>query len=250
MDGDVMKLFRDLPFEVLGELHDVHLFNFSLEAAELKGLVPEPFRAVVYGGRCWVSAVSVKLKRMRPAGINFGLGAGYRHVAYRVLVDCPILGEDGGVTWERGIYFLKSFTDNRLMRWGGNLMTAFHFEDAEICAERVGDYMDFECGMGGDDGFGVRVDYGVGEGDVLCDGVLKDVDEGKELIGPLKRAFSVEGRCVRRIEICREAWPLVGVRCEGFESERFKSAQFEIGFYVDGVIDYRWRKSEEVSVRW
>ena len=92
-----MRIFRDLPFEVLGELHEVHLFNLSVGVEELRGMVPEPFRAVVYGGRCWVSVVSVLLKRMRPSGVDFGLGAVYRHVAYRVLVDCPVKRMDGGV---------------------------------------------------------------------------------------------------------------------------------------------------------
>ncbi len=244
-----MRLFKDLPFEVLGELHDVHLFNFSVAEAEMRGLVPEPFRAVVYGGRCWVSVVSVLLKRMRPGGIDIGLGAVYRHVAYRVLVDCPVLA-GGGVDWERGIYFLDSFTDNRVMQWSGNVMTAFKFTYAKIDAEVIDGVMDFGCGVGGGDEIGVRVDYDHKGEDILGGGVLKSVDEGKALIGPLWRAFSVDGGEVRRVEIMRDAWPLVGVRCDDFVCKRFESAKFEVGFRVAEVIDYRWCKAEEVEAVW
>src|SRR5688572_9209375 len=100
------------PFTIKGELHDVHLFNFSVEPDELKALIPKPLQLVIHQDRAWVSLVSVQLKNMRPSFCPFPIGGYYHHIAYRVLVDCPVQDENGNTGFERGIYFLESFTNN------------------------------------------------------------------------------------------------------------------------------------------
>jgi hypothetical protein len=61
--------------------------------------------------------------RMRPAGIPAALGISYRQVVYRAVVRCGP---------NRGVYFLRSDADSRVMNTGGNLLSFFRFHYATV----------------------------------------------------------------------------------------------------------------------
>jgi hypothetical protein len=60
---------------------------------------------------------------MRPVGVPAALGITYDQIVYRVVVRC------GG---ERGVHFLRSDADNRLMCELGDRLTFFGFHHADI----------------------------------------------------------------------------------------------------------------------
>jgi hypothetical protein len=65
--------------------------------------------------------------RMRPAGVPAALGVSYRQVVYRAVVRCGP---------SRGVYFLRSDADSRVMNAGGNLLSFFRFHHATVAWTR------------------------------------------------------------------------------------------------------------------
>jgi len=232
-----MGSFMTSPLKVSGQLHDVTLFNFSLDGAELLGSVPHPLKPVIYKGRAWISTVSVHLKKMRPAFWPLASGVGYHHLAYRVLVDYPT---EMGL--KRGIYFLESFSNRPWLVGLGNLFTEYAFTHAQLDEGVEEGKKTLQCRAGSQE---LKAEWGPGPGEVSKEGVLDNVKEGMALVGPLTRAFSVSKKGeVSEVSISRERWPLEAVACSHFSTNAFKTAQFELALRVADPIHYTWARAK------
>ena len=215
-----MSLLKRIPMHYRGELHDVRLVNFFVGIEEVVEKIPAGIKLRDFDGRAMISMVDVKLKDMRPLTFPF-IRFDYRHVAFRLLVDDSKY--NGGS--HKGIFFLRSFTNNPLIVFGGSLMTDYNLEVANI-KEKENEVTIRQ----GDD----KVKY-------CLDGV--NAIENPDLtttIGALDRAYSVLGDTVRVTQIQREKWPIQPVNCSQFENTFFKTAKLEGAFRVPETIYYDW----------
>lgn len=213
-------MLRQIPITYAGELHEVKLINFSVDMAEVTPHLPGGIKARDFGGRAIISMVNVKLKKMRPAGLPVNLSFGYQHVAFRLLIEDGHL--NGGEN--KGIFFLRSFSDKPLLVWSGNLMTHYRLSNAQIS-----DGETFRLQQG-DHFLQYRLTDKVAEGDPAL----------KSMIGAVDRAYAVDGKQLRKTQIQREAWPIQWVDCIEFETNFFESAKLLGAFEVKEVIDYQW----------
>lgn len=215
-----MKLLKQLPITYKGELHNVKLINFSVDLEEVIPLVPEGIKVRDFDGKAIISMVNVKLRHMRPTGLPKGLSFDYQHVAFRLLVeDGPL--NDGE---NKGIFFLKSFTDKPMIVWGGNLMTNYRLTHAKITEKAA-----FRLEQG--EHF---VRYRLTDKPTPEDEVLKS------MIGAIDRAYAIEEGRLMKTAIQRETWPIQWVHCTDFETSFFKSARLLGAFEVREVIHYHW----------
>lgn len=215
-----MKLLKQIPITYKGELHDVKLINFSVDIEEVLPLVPDGIKVREFDGKAIISMVNVKLKSMRPAGLPEGLSFDYQHVAFRLLVeDSPLnKGEN------KGIFFLKSFSDKPMVVWSGNLMTNYRLSNAQIS----------EC-----EGF--RLDQGRYFIKYQLRDEIKQEDKGlKSMIGAIDRAYAIEEGRLMKTLIQRETWPIRWVGCANFKTNFFESAKLLGAFEVQEVIHYHW----------
>lgn len=215
-----MNLLKRIPVHYKGELHDVRLINFSVEMDEVAGKVPSSIKVRAVNGRAMISMVDVKLRAMRATRFPL-FRFGYRHVALRLLVD------DSAYTNEtpKGIFFLRSFTDQRLISIGGKMLTDYNLETASI-VEQDGDVIISK------DGAVIR--YGI-------DRTLIEVNEElHQTIGALDRAYSTLGNSVRVTQIQREKWPIRQVACTSWQNTIFKTSRLEGAFRVFEMIGYDW----------
>lgn len=222
-----MNLLKRLPIQYKGELHDVRLVNFSVAKEEVLKMVPANIKVRDFNGRAMISMVDVKLKNMRAAAFPF-MTFGYRHIAFRLLVDDSEY--NGGM--HKGIFFLKSFTNKPLISLGGKLMTDYKLEVADIheydneVVIRQGDRI---------------VNYCLDDNTPVVDISLKNT------IGALDRAYSVPDENVRVTLIQREKWPLQCVNCNEFENTFFQTAKFEGAFRVPETIYYEWLPAKAIA---
>jgi hypothetical protein len=223
-----MSLLKRLPIHYKGELHDVRLINFSLAKEEVVENVPPNIRVRDFNGRAMISMVDVKLENMRPTAMPF-LRFRYRHIAFRLLVDDS--QHNNGEN--KGIFFLRSFTDKPLLVLGGKLMTDYNLEMASIA--ETGNEVIISHG-------GKKVKYSLDDISPAPDAELKAT------IGSLDRAYSVLGDTVRVTQIQREKWPIKLVNCNGFENTFFKTAKLEGAFRVPETIYYGWLPPKPVKV--
>ncbi len=103
------------------------LANYAITPEALAALLPAPLVPDLAGGRAWLSVVIADMARMRPAGVPAALGVSYRQVVYRAVVRCGP---------GRGVYFLRSDADSRVMNTGGNLLSFFRFHHAAVAWTR------------------------------------------------------------------------------------------------------------------
>src|SRR5690606_22047959 len=183
-----MNLLKRLPIHYKGELHDVRLVNFSVEKDEVLNMVPANIKVRDFNGRAMISMVDVKLKNMRATAFPF-VKFGYRHIAFRLLVDDSEYN-DGT---HKGIFFLKSFTNKPLISLGGKMMTDYKLEIANI--EEGDNEVGIEQG-------GRIVNYCLDENTPVVDIALRNTIEA------LDRAYSELDDNVRVTLIQREKWPL------------------------------------------
>ena len=152
----------------------------------------------------------------------------YRHIAFRLLVEDS--SYNNGIN--KGIFFLRSFTDNPLIVAGGKLMTDYNLETADI--EEHGDEVLLSQGKN-------YVKY--------CVNDLVEINHGelKKTVEALDRAYSVLGDTVRVTQIQREKWPIQLVNCPVFENTFFKTAKLEGAFRVFETIYYNWLPPKPIA---
>jgi len=215
-----MTFLKRLRIHYKGELHDVRLINFSVAMEEVMNMVPANLKVRDFGGRALISMVDVKLKAMRSVAFPL-FRFNYRHVAFRLLVD----DSEHNRGSHKGIFFLRSFTNNPLIVLGGRLMTDYNLEVANI----------------EENGNEVSVSQGDKEVKYCLDGLSPLENSSlKSTIGALDRAYSVLGNTVRVTQIQREKWPIEFVSCNHFGNTFFKTAKLEGAFRVLETIYYDW----------
>jgi hypothetical protein len=217
-----MNILKKLPLSYLGELHGVQLINFSVEREEVEPFVPWKIKIRDVGGRAMISMVNVSLKNMHPTFVPQSLHFDYRHIGFRLLIDDSHW--NGGL--QKGIFFIRSFTDNTLIARGGQLMTDYNLEKAEIIStnELLALKKDKQ-----------YLTYALNE--------QKPVAANKDLqhtIGTIDRAYSYLDGQIRMTRILREKWPIEWVNCYHFQTNFFETARFEGAFQVNETIYYQW----------
>jgi uncharacterized protein YqjF (DUF2071 family) len=217
-----MSIFKKIPVKYMGELHNVKLVNFSVDISEVESLVPAGIKARSFNGRAMISMVNVLLKNMRPSFVPSALCFSYRHVAFRLLVEDSDLNDGEN----KGIYFLRSFTDKPLIVLGGKMFTDYNLESAQI--KSTENMLELRQG----DRF---LTYALDETVVPARN-----EELYKVIGSVDRAYSVLGSELRMVQIMREKWPIEPVECYHFQTNFFKTAKLEGAFRVNEVIHYQW----------
>jgi hypothetical protein len=223
-----MALLKNLPIRYTGELHHVHLINFSVDKKEVESLVPWKIRLRDYKGRALISMVNVQLRHMHPTFLPAAIRFNYRHIGFRLLVEDAHYNNGRN----QGIYFLKSFTDSPIIAQGGRWLTSYNLETADLVAtpqllalkhkEQSLTYVLDE------------------EVPVRKDAYLY------EQVSQIDRAYSVSNNTVYKTRIIREQWPIEWIGCDYFQTSFFETARLEGAFRVREKIDYQWLPAQKV----
>ncbi|MEL7089114.1 MAG: DUF2071 domain-containing protein, partial [Planctomycetota bacterium] len=121
---------------MIGRLTDCVLLSYRTPAASVGHLIPDGLELVTRGPWAFWNVVACKVQAMRPAfpgGVDApqALGVTYHHVAYRLLVQAMTNRADV----RKGLYFVRSDADARVLGTVGNWMTDFKFHGAAIDLE-------------------------------------------------------------------------------------------------------------------
>ncbi|MCH8329935.1 MAG: DUF2071 domain-containing protein [Bacteroidetes bacterium] len=217
-----MNFLKSLSIGYTGELYNIKLINFSVEMDEVRYKVPTGLKIKDFNGRALISMVVVNLNRICPTFLNGLLPISYQHIAFRLLLDDSMYNEGK----EKGVYFLKSFTDNKLVLSVGNLISHYNYTKARI----LDNENSFTLYSGKD-----HLHYTIGQQSNADKwGILKPA------IQAIDRAYSVVKDQINVTRIMRHSWPLEPIEVVEFETSFFKTATFEAGFKVPGVIPYEW----------
>jgi hypothetical protein len=112
-----------LPFTLQTVWKEVLCFNYLVEPAVLRPLIPPVFDLVTFSGRAMVSVVAASLRSLRPQGFPEIAGRNFCHLTHRAVVRfVNRAGEE-----RRGYHFTASLTNSDLLSRIGNSVTEFRF---------------------------------------------------------------------------------------------------------------------------
>lgn len=96
------------------------LVNFSVEPSVAQKLLPNGFRPQLVQGRAVVGICLIRLSKLRPAGIPWGLTS--ENAAHRIAVEW-----DGAKGLETGVYIFRRDSSSYLATWlGGRIFSGIH----------------------------------------------------------------------------------------------------------------------------
>lgn len=123
---------------MIGRLSDCVLLSYRTPAVTVAHLLPEGLELVTRGPWAFWNVVACRVDAMRPQlpspvpevarNLPGAVGISYHHVAYRLLVQAMTDRADV----RKGLYFVRSDADARVLGTIGNWMTDFKFHPADI----------------------------------------------------------------------------------------------------------------------
>jgi uncharacterized protein YqjF (DUF2071 family) len=236
------------PLPMKTTFRDCFLVNFAMEPETLARVLPPPLEPDIYDGQAFLSVVVADMERMRPAFAPRVLGVTYRQVVYRAVVRC---GE------ERGVHFLRSDADNRLMVELGNLLTFFRFHQSRISSARGGGlhHFDLVAHAGHHADIHATFDLGHARRSVPEGSVFRGLDQAQSFLVELYAAFKpdADGRTVNTVRIKRSAWRITMVDAprarfdfmDGSATFPAGSTRLDSAIYVEDL-DYYWHTLERM----
>ncbi|MCP3167912.1 DUF2071 domain-containing protein [Myxococcus qinghaiensis] len=99
--------------------------NYAVDAERLARLLPAPLVPELHRGTAWVQVLMSSLRDMRPQGVSPLLGVCFYQVSYRAAVRY----RNARGEWRRGGYFVRSETNDPVMRRIGNTLDEFRFHE-------------------------------------------------------------------------------------------------------------------------
>jgi uncharacterized protein YqjF (DUF2071 family) len=238
------------PLPMTTTFRNCFLVNFAMAPETLARVLPPPLEPDTYDGQAFLSVVIADMEQMRPAFLPSLFGVTYQQVVYRAVVRC---GD------ERGVHFLRSDADNRLMVELGNLLSFFRFHRARIVTAKGGGLHHFDLVADSRDYADIHATFDLGHSGrgVTAQSAFRSLDEAQRFLVELYMAFrqGPSPLLVDTVRIKRTPWR---VRMVDAPRARFDfmdgSAAFPTGstrldsaIYVEDI-DYYWHTLERTIV--
>jgi uncharacterized protein YqjF (DUF2071 family) len=220
------------------------LVNFAIDPCALRRRLPAHLEPDLHDDKAYLSIVIARMEKMRPSFVPKALGVTYHQVVYRAVVK-----RNG----ERGVTFLRSDADNRLMVAAGNALTFFRFHAADIAWETKARGFSIALQPKNGDDARIRASYTVrDEPDRLpATSRFGDLRSAQAFLSELYVAFGAQranGR-TETVRIARTPWKSHVVADEAGEYSAMTSgvlfarseAQLDSIFLVEDLA-YRWER--------
>jgi hypothetical protein len=253
----VTQALRRHPIPMTCRFEHSLVVSWALPAGALEPLVPPGLALDTYdaGGDRWgfVAVAVVQTRDLRPRGLPAVVGRDYALSGYRIFVR----HRDAGGRVRRGLHILRSDTDKRTMRVGGNLLTHYRYRLADIDIAATGGRLVVRIAAPGDEAHLHVVAHLDGpEAPRPDSSPFRSAHDARRYAGPLPWTFDHEAGSgsIVMIHGRRSAWrprPVaVDVEaCAFLERPPFDraGARLASAFHVAGI-DYGWDRGVVVPI--
>jgi len=222
------------------------LVNFAVDPSALARLLPRHLTPDLHDGSAFVSIVIAEMHRMRPEALPMALGITYDQVVYRAVVRCGA---------ERGVTFLRSDANNRLMVAGGNALTFFRFHHATTRWDRTPDQVRFSLRPAEQVSAGISATYDLSTAGTTmpASSRFRDLPTAQRFLTELYAAFGAlrSDNRVEVVRIARSPWESTVLLAHSGTYEAMTSgllfhdtdAVLDSVFHVRNL-EYHWRPLE------
>lgn len=237
------------PIPMRTTFRDCFLVNFAVDPDVLRALLPKPIEPELHQGSAFLSVVMVTMDRMRPAFLPPCIGISYTQVLYRALVTCQ---------GERGVHFLRTDTDNRLMCRLGNVMTIFPFSLSQISQGKTGPYRRFDLKANPTHHAHIHALFDLSQPsqEMPPTSRFASLPEARKFFVERYAAFSIDRRSLNTVRIRRGDWNITVVPdlkhvyqfMRGSQMFPEGCAELDCIFHVEDVA-YYWTRLEKRRLR-
>ncbi len=241
------------PVPMEATLRDCLVLTYALPRETLEPLLPPGLSLDCFGDFGFLAIAVVQADHLRPAFLPPACGRSFVLAGYRIFTK---FRTPQGRTL-RGLFILRSDTDDRRMVTFGNLLTHYHYH---LCAASFArSAKDLQINITTPDGFGdlfVRANLRT-EGFLPVHSPFKTARDARRFAGPLPYTFDYEPQTNSIVVIkgVRPNWnpTLVAAevsRCTFFDREPFRGARpmLASAFYVHDI-PYRWERGRRFSLK-
>jgi hypothetical protein len=125
----MLSFIKNHPFAVKAFLKSSAVLTFAIPKQQIQHLIPECLQLDLFNDKwAFIAIAMVQTEDLRPKGFPKALGNDFFLVGYRVFARYTNSARKN----LRGLYILKSETDNRKMEFFGNIFTHYNYTTTDI----------------------------------------------------------------------------------------------------------------------
>ncbi len=240
----MLSFLKNHPFAVEAFFESSLVLAFAIPKAEIEHLIPECLSLDLFEDKyAFIAVAMVQTKALRPKGLPEFMGNDFFLIGYRVFVRYT---NNAGRSM-RGLYILKSETDNRKMEFFGNIFTNYNYESIDIKKEVSGKRIQIESTKSN-----FRITVETSEDDIALpeNSPFADWKQAQKFAGPLPFTFtySPETKDVLLIEGVRQNWKpkpvkVVDYKIGFLDKMKFQNVSLANAFIIENI-PYYWKKGK------
>lgn len=240
----MLSFLKNHPFSVEAFFKSSHVLTFAVPKDQLEHLIPECLELDTFDDKWgFVAIAMVQTKHLRPKGFPKILGNNFFLIGYRIFVRYRNKKNKN----LRGLYILKSETDQRKMQFFGNIFTHYNYTTTDINhVDKEKSYKifskksNFQINLSKE-----NIDIALPEKSPFA-----DWKEARRYAGPLPFTFTYneETKEVLVIEGVRQNWKPTPIKVIDYNFEFINSMGFKgsvlANAFVIKDIPYHWKKGK------
>lgn len=240
----MFSFLKNHPFAVEAFFESSLVLTFAVPKEQLQSLIPPCLQLDTFQDKwAFIAVAMVQTKDLRPKGFPKFMGNDFFLIGYRVFVRYT---NKAGKNL-RGLYILKSETDQKKMEWLGNIFTHYNYTTTDI---QQNDLKDTKEIFSIQSKFKITIDKTEENISLPKHSPFADWKEARRFAGPLPFTFTFNQNSqeVLIIEGVRENWIPNPLNVLDYNFDILNSMQFENSFLANAFIikniPYYWKKGK------
>ena len=240
-----MSFLKDHPFAVEAYFESSLVLTFAVPKEELQSLIPECLHLDTFQDKwAFVAVAMVQTKGLRPKGFPKFIGNNFFLIGYRIFVRYT--NNEGKNL--RGLYILKSETDQMKMQFFGNLFTHYDYTTTDIHQIEQQNTKEIYSTKSK---FKIRLDKSEAPVSLPEDSPFTDWKEARRFAGPLPFTFTYNKKTkeVLIIEGVRQNWTPSPVKIIDYNFNFLNTLKLEkpllANAFIIKNIPYYWKKGKK-----
>ena len=241
----MFSFLKNHPFAVEAFFKSSLVFTFAIPKEQIQHLIPECLQLDIFKDKwAFIAVAMVQTKDLRPKGFPKVFGNDFFLIGYRVFVRFT---NNAGKNL-RGLYILKSETDNKKMEFFGNIFTHYNYTTTDINQAMQNGSIEINSIKSG---FKIQVDNTGNKNISLPDeSPFSDWKQARRFAGPLPFTFTYAPahNKVLIIEGVRENWTPTPVKVISYhfsflDCMKLNEIKLANAFIIENI-PYYWKKGK------
>lgn len=240
-----MKFLKNHPFAVEAFFDSSVVLTFAVHKEELQTLIPGCLELDTFQDKwAFIAVAMVQTKNLRPKGFPKCMGNDFYLIGFRIFVRFTNrMGKR-----LRGLYILKSETDNRRMEVLGNVFTHYNYNTTDISEKTEGGLRVISSKKSN---FHLVIEQTANEVNIPDGSPFINWKDARKFAGPLPHTFTYdkEDNTVLIIEGVREDWKPEPIKVNSYHFEFLKSLKLQNVVLANAFeiknVPYYWKKGRK-----